>query len=56
METDWREIINMVANGQQAMTRIEAIKAIMVGMEYDHEKIEAVSAVLGIKKEVKENA
>lgn len=56
METDWREIIDLCAKGQQAMTRIDAIKAIMVGMDYDHEKIEAISAILGIKKEVKENA
>ena len=56
METNWREIIDMVANGQRAMTRIDAIRAIMAGMDYDHEKIEAISVILGIKKEAKENA
>lgn len=48
---NWREIVDLCAKGQQAMTQIEAIKAIMVNMDYEHEKIEAVCAILGIKGE-----
>lgn len=54
METNWREIIDMVANGQRAMTQIEAIRAIVDGMKYDSEKLAAIRAILGIKEAEKD--
>ena len=53
---DWRELIEIVAQGQRAMTQIESIKAIIRHKKYDSDTVEAISAILGIKEKENEDA
>lgn len=50
---NWREIIEMVAQGQRAMTQIEAVKRVVdeKPIKYDSDRINAVRAILGIEVE-----
>lgn len=53
---DWRELVEIVSQGQRALTQIENVKAIVRNKKYDSDAIEAISAILNIKKEEKEDA
>lgn len=48
---DWHELVEIVSQGQRALTQIEGIKAIIRNKKYDYDAILAISAILGFKEE-----
>lgn len=50
---DWRELIEIVAQGQRAMTKLNAIKSVLKNIYNETEAINAVKAIL---KEDTDNA
>lgn len=53
---DWHELVEIVSQGQRALTQIENVKAIVRNKKYDSDAIEAISAILGIKEKENEDA
>lgn len=47
---DIREFVDIVSQGQRALTKIESIKAIIRHKKYDSDAVEAISAILCIEE------